>query len=412
MDRTILHCDCNGFYASVECALNPSLGKGPMAVCGDPKSRHGIILAKNEAAKAYGVQTAETVWQAKKKCPSLTLVLPHFDEYESYSSRVNRIYEDYTDLVEPFGIDESWLDVTGTLHIFGNPQTIADEIRRRVKEELKITVSVGVSFNKVFAKLGSDYKKPDATTLITRENYKEILYPLPAGSLLYVGKASQASLAALGIATIGQLAAYDRALLAKRLGKAGETIWDFANGLDESPVASFHEGHTPKSVGNGSTFPHDLSGYDEVMSALLTLCDTVATRLRSKNLSCETLSVSVKYPDFKTISRQKRLPRPTFLAKEMALAAWDILRQTGALASPIRSLTVTATGLRPADEPYAQLSLFGGEEREGGEKQRHIEEAMDHIRAKYGFEAIHLGSSLREKLGGIAPKRKSKKEKT
>ncbi|MEG2852280.1 MAG: DNA polymerase IV, partial [Hydrogenoanaerobacterium sp.] len=185
-ERTILHCDLNGFFASVECLLRPELRTVPMAVCGDPTMRHGIILAKNELAKKYNITTAETIWQAQRKCPQLVLVQPHHDEYYKYSCLVNEIYRRYTDLVEPFGIDESWLDITGTIHLFGDGKTVADKLREVVEHELGLTISVGVSFNKIYAKLGSDYKKPNATTVISQQNYKEIVYPLPVNSLLYV----------------------------------------------------------------------------------------------------------------------------------------------------------------------------------------------------------------------------------
>ena len=230
MDRTILHCDCNSYFASVECISHPELKRVPMAVCGDPESRHGIILAKNELAKAYGIQTAETIWQAKRKCPQLTLVVPHHDLYEQISDQINEIYGQYTDLVEPFSIDESWLDVTGTLHTFGSGERIANELRRRIREEIGITISVGVSFNKIFAKLGSDYKKPDATTCITRDNYQTILWPLPARDMMFVGSTTAERLARMGIATIGDIAKAGRDQLRLILGRSGETIWSMPRG--------------------------------------------------------------------------------------------------------------------------------------------------------------------------------------
>ena len=255
MERTILHCDCNGFFASVECVHRPELKEVPMAVCGDPENRHGIILAKNELAKQYGVTTAETIWQAKRKCPQLVLVAPHHDEYAHYSRLVNEIYQQYTDRVEPFGIDESWLDVTGCEELFGDGVTIAETLRRRVREEIGLTISVGVSFNKIFAKLGSDYKKPDATTVITRENFRQIVWPLPVGSLLYVGRAAQESLRRIGVTTIGELAQAEQKNLQLALGKLGEQLWVYANGMDESPVHRTDEKREVKSVGNGMTFP-------------------------------------------------------------------------------------------------------------------------------------------------------------
>ena len=238
MDRVIYHCDCNSFYCSVELLSQPELRAVPTAVCGDPKSRHGIILAKNELAKRLGVHTAETIWQARQKCPDLTLLPAHHGLYRDFSKKVNAIYDRFTDLIEPFGIDESWLDVTGSLHLFGgDPRALADRIRNTVREELGLTISVGVSFNKVFAKLGSDYKKPDATTVISRENYQRMVWPLPVTDLLFVGRAAARVLGQYGISTIGDLARFDRFALGELLGKQGGQLWNYANGLDGSPVA-------------------------------------------------------------------------------------------------------------------------------------------------------------------------------
>ena len=265
MDRIILHCDLNCFFASVELLSHPDLRHLPVAVCGDPSSRHGIILAKNEPAKRCGVQTAETIWQAKKKCPSLVLLPPHHDRYRVYSKQVNAIYEQYTDLVEPFGIDESWLDVTGSLHLFGgDAAALADTLRHRVREELGLTLSVGVSFNKVFAKLGSDYKKPDATTVISRENWKEIVWPLPVGDLLFVGGAARKLLAQYGVKTIGDLAACPTDMLESLMGKLGTQLHEYACGLDASPVRSRYDREPVKSVGNGTTFPQNLTTWEQV----------------------------------------------------------------------------------------------------------------------------------------------------
>ena len=238
-NRVILHCDMNGFFASVELLDYPELRDKPMAVCGDPESRHGIILAKNEIAKRYGIVTAETLWQARKKCPDLQTVPPHHKKYQHYSRLINEIYLQYTDMVEPFSVDESWLDVTASQKLFGNGKQIADKIRNQVKKELGLTLSAGVSFNKIFAKMGSDYKKPDATTVITQENYKNILWPLDIRDLFFVGKATADKLQGIGIHTIGQLAESDRHTVTALLGKQGSIIHDYANGLDQTPVSRF-----------------------------------------------------------------------------------------------------------------------------------------------------------------------------
>ena len=305
-DRTILHCDLNGFYASVECVHNPHLRQVPMAVAGSSDERHGIILAKNELAKQFDVKTAETVWQAKRKCPDLVLTPPRHDEYALYSKKVNEIYHEFTDLVEPFGIDESWLDVTGVLHLFGSGKDMADLIRQTIKERLDLTVSVGVSFNKIFAKLGSDYKKPDATTIITRDNFKTLLWPLPVSRLLYVGKVTRKTLTGIGVRTIGQLARLDRQDMVKLLGKTGGMIHDYANGIDDSPVKTYGD-QDIKSVGNGTTFSQDIQGYEAIRTQVYALSDEVARRLRKYQLKAQIISVMIKDPNFRTISRQKSL---------------------------------------------------------------------------------------------------------
>ncbi|HHU91312.1 MAG TPA: DNA polymerase IV [Clostridiaceae bacterium] len=402
MDRTILHCDCNGFYASVECILSPELKNVPMAVCGNPENRRGIILAKNELAKKYKIQTAETIWQAKKKCPDLVLVPPHHDEYKKYSKIVNKIYQRYTEKVEPFGIDESWLDVTDSIHLFGDGKQIADTLRKVVRNETGLTISVGVSFNKVLAKLGSDYKKPDATTVINRENFKSIVHPLPVSSLLYVGKKARKILNKLNIYTIGDLANSDKDLIISRLGKSGKMIHEYANGIDDSPVKSIYEAEPIKSVGNGMTFKRNLRGLSDITISVNTLSDTVATRLRKYGLKCSTVQISIKDPDFKTISRQKPLPNPTNLAKEIAQQALELIKGSWKLNAPIRALTITGTNLVPAHEEIEQMSLFSDCNNER-KRQEQLETAIDKIREKYGSNAISFGSVINNCLGIAEP---------
>lgn len=400
MDRTILHCDCNGFFASVECLLRPELKNVPMAVCGNPENRHGIILAKNELAKKYKVQTAETIWQARKKCPDLVLVPPHHDEYQKYSALVNKIYQDYTDRVEPFGIDESWLDVTGSLHLFGSGKDIADELRKRVSQEIGLTISVGVSFNKVFAKLGSDYKKPDATTVIDRSNYKRMIYPLPVTDLLFVGKAAKQVLSQLHIFTIGDLARSDKQMIISKLGKMGETIHDYANGLDDDPVRSVTEEEDVKSVGNGMTFKRDLVGLSDITLSVHALADSVASRMRKYGVKCTTVQVTIRDPQFKDICRQKTLKRPTHLAREISEAALDIIKGCWNMKAPIRMLTITGSNLITKDEIYTeQLSLFEEPNEEKRQKQEQLETTLDKIRDKFGRGAVTFGSSLHNTLG-------------
>ena len=392
--RVIFHCDLNCFFASVELLDKPALWDVPVAVCGDPKSRHGIILAKNEPAKRRGVQTAETVWQAKKKCPVLVLLPPHHELYEVYSRRVNEIYGRFTDLVEPFGIDESWLDVTGSLHLFGgDARALADRIRETVKAETGLTVSVGVSFNKVFAKLGSDLKKPNATTVIPPEGWRDIVWPLPVGDMLFAGRSTQRVLGQYGIETIGQLAACPEELAEQLLGKMGGQLWRYANGLDNSPVRPGHQREPVKSVGNGTTFPADLVRWEQIRQGLAPLCDSVATRLRKQGLYAGGVSVALKGADFKTVSRQTRLDEPTHLMRDIWETAQTLARQIWKAPTPIRAMTVTALYVTEDGQAYRQLDLLGQASAARSERQEKLESAVDAIREKYGSGAITFGQA-------------------
>ena len=401
MDRIILHCDLNSFYASVELRDRPDLRDVPAAVCGDPSSRHGIILAKNEPAKKYGVQTAETIWQAKKKCPGLVLLPPHHDLYRQISKQVNAIYDQYTDLVEPFGIDESWLDITHTLHLLGgDARAVADRLRERMKREMGLTLSVGVSFNKVFAKLGSDYKKPDATTVISRENWRDIVWPLPVGALLYVGGAARKLLSQFGVETIGDLAACKKEALETLMGKMGTQLHDYANGLDTDIVRSRYDAEMVKSVGNGTTFPKNLTTREQVRGGIALLADSVATRLRRAGLYAGGLQVTVRDPQFHDRSRQTQLPAPTHLIRELTEAAMGLTDQLWKPPSPVRALTVTAIHLVPAGEAYEQVDLFTAGAAPKKEKLEKIEAAMDRLRGKYGVGAITYGAARPEEKEG------------
>lgn len=392
MARVILHCDLNSFYASVELLSRPELRERPVAVCGDPESRKGIVLAKNESAKKCGVKTAETIWQARQKCPDLILLPPHHDLYRRFSRVVNEIYGTYTDLVEPFGIDESWLDITGSMHLFGgDPAAIADDIRARVKREVGLTLSVGVSFNKVFAKLGSDYKKPDATTVILPENWQRFVWPLPVGVLLLAGPAAQRVLGQYGVETIGDLAALDVGMPERLLGKLGRQLWEYANGLDRSPVRPQHEKEPVKSIGNSSTFREDLTSREQVRKGMAMLCDSVAVRLRQQGMYCGAVSVSVKDPAFHTVSRQKHLSHSTHLTRELLETAMELVDKVWRPPAPVRLLNVTALALTDSLETYEQADLFApGRPAEDAKRER-LEQAMDAIRRKYGGGAISYG---------------------
>ncbi len=408
-DRVILHCDCNSFFASVEAALNPALKGVPMAVCGSEEDRHGIVLAKNEEAKAYKIETAETVWSARKKCPHLITVPPHYDAYAEFSQRINRIYDRFTDLVEPFSIDESWLDVTASRNLFGSGEEIAEAIRRAVKEEIGVTVSIGVSFNKMFAKIGSDYKKPDAITVISRDNFEQIVYPMPVSAMMYVGARTAAELRTLGIRTIGDLAAASPAYLVARIGKNGEMIHRYALGLDDAPVHARGEKAAPKSVGNGMTFRRDLVSPEEIRVGVEALSEEVAARLRTAGMRATGVSVSVKDTLLQTTSRQVQLDQPTNLSRELGEAAYRLLLHTWNVGRPIRAITVTAIQLIEEGDGGEQLSLFSEDRDRRHERNERIELTLDRIRGRYGNAAIATGAVLGSDFGAEPSRRETEK---
>ncbi|MEF9970277.1 MAG: DNA polymerase IV [Ruthenibacterium sp.] len=398
MERAILHCDCNCFFASVELLDHPELRNVPVAVCGSPDERHGIVLAKNEAAKQCGVQTAETIWSAMRKCPKLTLLPPHHEKYTHFSRIINEIYARYTDKVEPFGIDESWLDITNTWQLFAeSPAALADVIRQTVKTETGLTISIGVSFNKVFAKLGSDYKKPDAITVINRENYRKIVWPLPVGALLYVGKAAQNTLAGLGVKNIGQLAAKEPALLTAALGKMGAELSRYARGEDDAPVRLAGEKTNAKSIGNALTFKRNLVSEADLRAGVSALADEVATRLRAHKMYATAVQIMMKDIDLKSIQRQSQLPHPTHLAKEIGDAAMLLIAANWNKNKPMRMLAITAIGLTDGQDAQ-QTSLFGAPEIENA-KRESLEKSLDVIRKKYGKAAIAPGNVVRNDIG-------------
>lgn len=387
----------NSFFASVELLDRPELSDVPMAVSGDPEHRHGIILAKNDIAKSFGVKTAETIWQARSKCPDLHLVRPHHRKYADFSRRINEIYYRFTDMVEPFSIDESWLDVTASRRLFGDGKEIADSIRATVKAELGLTLSAGVSFNKIFAKMGSEYKKPDATTVISRENYRDILWPMPAGEFFTVGRSTAERLAKYGIVTVGDIARADRSFLISILGKHGGQIHDYTNGLDDSPVSGNTERSKIKSVGHGITFRRDLSGDEDIRTAVTALSDRVCSRLRRYGLKCRSVKAEIKDPDLRTISRQAALPHQTDDPQTMAQAVMEIIRKSWEAGAPIRLLTVTAIELTDGSGTE-QLSIFDSPPASEGGKEE-IGKTLDAIREKYGKGSIVFGSVIDNDIG-------------
>ena len=394
----------NSFFASVELIEHPELKEKPVAVCGDPDSRHGIILAKNEPAKAFGIVTAETVSQARRKCPGLILLPPHHDKYRHYSRLINAVYYQYTDMVEPFSIDESWLDVTASVKLFGSGRDIADRIRERVRSELGLTLSAGVSYNKIFAKMGSEYKKPDATTEITRENYKRLLWPQPVENMFFVGFATAQKLRSTGISTIGDLASASDIRLESLLGKQGPLLIKYASGRDDSPVSLSGERDRIKSVGNGITFSRDLKSSEDALTAVTSLSDTVAGRLRKYGFKAKGVKVDIKDASFKSISRQKQLVKPTHLSSDIKQAAMELISSSWRFPDPIRLITVTAINLTDGEEGE-QLSFFGNgyssdsESAAAEEKSDSIEKTMDDIRRKFGDSSITFGQLLNNDIG-------------
>ena len=382
--RTILHSDMNNFFASVECMLNPSLSGHPIAVCGDPERRHGIVLAKNYEAKKFGVKTGEALWQAKQKCPELMCVPPHYDKYEEISKAARALYSGYTDLVESYGLDECWLDVSASSRLFGDGVKIADEIRDKMKRDLGVTASVGVSFNKVFAKLASDLKKPDATILIDRENFKEKIWHLPVSELLYIGRSATEKLNAYGITTIGHLALTPFEVLTLLFGKNGEMLWNFANGYDMSPVSNIAAKSLIKSVSCGNTSHRDLVTDNDIRAALFPLCSTVSTRLRKYGFFCKTVHVAVRDAELYTITRQKKLPFAGRTSSEIFKAAYDLFLRHHTSGKPVRSMSVTASDLIYTEE--IQLSLDPDIMKM--QRREFVESACDRINERYGKNTI------------------------
>lgn len=388
MKRCVLHVDCNKFYASVECLYRPELRDKPMAVGGDPENRHGIILTKNEIASKYGLTVGEPLWKARQKCPDLVVVPPNYPLYLRFSALTRKIYEDYSEFIEPFGLDECWLDVTGSEK---SGEEIAHEIRKRVKSQLGITVSVGVSFNKVFAKLGSDYKKPDAVTVIDESNYKDIAWSLPCGDLLMVGRSAQKKLNAYGINTIGDLADTDVAVLKSLFGKNGEMLHSFANGTECSPVRHKDEISEVKSVGNSTTAPRDLVNEEDVKTVFRVLCESVSARLREKELKGRVVTIYVRDKELSSFSRQMKISANTDISTEIFYYAMKLFRTNYFWNKPIRSLGVSVSDF---DVTYEQFDFE--KTVENREKQERLETAVDSLRRRFGNYCIGRACQLKD----------------
>ena len=402
MERIILHSDCNSFYASVECLHHPEIREKPVAVGGDIEQRHGIILAKNQLAKQFHGSTGEAIWQAKQKCPELIVLPPNFPLYLRFSRLARDIYLDYSNRVEPFGLDEAWLDITSSENQKDKGERRAHEIRKRIREELGITVSIGVSYNKIFAKLGSDYRKPDAVTMITKENYRQIAWPLPVSDLLYVGPATKRKLNGFGVHTIGELAQTPVEILRSKFGKIGDILWCFSNGLDSSPVADFQNQPVVKSIGNSTTAPRDLERDEDVKMILYVLADSVARRLREQGLKGRTIHISIRDNSLFSFTRHKTLGFYTNLTGEIAGEALSLFREHYRWKRPVRSVGISVSDLA-ADTIYSQTSLFCDEVKR--EKVERLDKALDRLKARFGTFAVQPAVLLKDrKLSGFDPK--------
>lgn len=390
-ERAILHSDLNSFYASVEMMLDPSLRGKAVAVCGSTEDRHGIVLAKSDLAKKAGVKTGMVNWEARQLCRNLIIVPPQYDQYLKYSELTQSIYQRYTDMIEPFGMDECWLDVTGSRAMCGDALTIAESIRKSVREELGLTVSIGVSYNKIFAKLGSDMKKPDAITQIRREEVRDKIWPLDCSEMIYCGQATTAKLAKYGIHTIGQVAETDPAFLKHLLGVNGLALWRFANGTDTSRVMHKDFVSPVKSIGHGITCIADLDGEEEVWRVILELSQDIGHRLRVHELSARGVQVYVRGNDLLGSQFQCKLPFTTQLPSEIANAAFRVFRERYRWSSKVRAVTVRAIDLVPQTSPN-QLSIFINAEKL--DRRERLQDAIEELRGRFGKTAITYATLL------------------
>ena len=410
MNRTILHSDCNCFYASVELLHHPELRGKPVAVGGDPEARHGIVLTADYTAKRRGVKTGMALWQARQVCPDIIFLPPRMDLHLRFSRMAQEIYAEYTDKREPYGIDESWLDVTDSVSLKGDGYHIAQEISSRMKKELGITVSVGVSFNKIFAKLGSDYKKPDAITTMNKDEYRDKAWPLPVSDLLYVGSATNNKLRGIGIRTIGDLARTEESLFVRKLGKMGSILWAFANGYDESPVKIENTSAPIKSVGNSTTTPKDMETDEDVKIVLYILAESVAARLRENGFRCRTVEISIRDKDLLHFSKQVKLQNASNITREIAEAGYKLYKESYRMPAdehelknsrpefyqkPLRSIGIRGTDL-VTDYFWEQLDMFM--DPQAREKQMKVDAAVDNIRKRFGFYSIQRGLMYQDRI--------------
>ena len=402
MERVILHVDANSYYASVECLYNPDIRDKPVAVGGDVEARHGIILTKNQIAKKYGIKTGEALWQAKQKCPGLVCLPPDYGLYIRFSKRMRRMFEEYSDRVESFGLDEAWIDLTNRNITITDGERLAHEIRERVKGELGITVSVGASYNKIFAKLGSDMKKPDAVTVIRKEDFKEKVWGLPVEELLYVGRATRRKLQIINVLTIGALARVDSDILGYKFGKNGLTLKAFANGLDQSPVMHVDFHAAIKSIGNSTTLPYDIETLDDAQCVYYLLAESVAARLRENGFRARCVSISARTTKLITGSCQRALKYNTNVTGEIAETAMELFTARFARYLPYRSVGISCSMLTTDTDPV-QLDILGDEAARL--RKETLERSIDDLRRRYGHQILQRGIVLtHQRFAQINPK--------
>ncbi len=391
MDRVILHIDINNCYASIEQKLNPELKGKAIAVCGSQEDRRGIILAKSEQAKKFGVKTGEVIWQAKKKCPDLLAVPPHYEEYLKHSKMAQELYYEYTNLVEPFGIDECWIDVTESARLFGSGEAIAEQILLRMKEEIGLTVSIGVSFNKIFAKLGSDMKKPDAMTVIKKEDFKEKIWHLDASELLTIGRKTSKKLKSFGINTIGDVARMDPMFIRSLLGKNGYDMWVYANGLDNSKVSDATYIYKNKSISNGFTCRKNLVNHDEIRKAFSLLAQRVSKRLINDGVKSSCVQISLKDDKLQVEQFQTTLQVPINNSVGLLEIAMSLVKENHVYKKPIRAVNLRTTHLVDENE-NCQLDLFNVFIE--NDKREKIDKVIINLEDKYSRGAVKLCTSL------------------
>lgn len=402
MERVILHVDANSFYASVECLYRPKERGRPLSVCGDPEQRHGIVLASNPLAKVHGVKTGMAIWQAREACPDLVVVPPDYKLYLHFSQMLRDIYDEYSDRVESFGLDECWLDISDPLYGIDGGYHIAHQIRNRVKNELGITVSVGVSDNKIFAKLGSDMKKPDAVTVIPPDRFQEMIWGLPASELLYVGPKTAKKLMECNVYTIGDLACAPSGMLEYKLGKNGLMLQAFANGWDRAPVMHSTAEDAIKSVGNSTTTPYDIATLEQARCVYYMLAESVAARMRENGFRSKCISISIRTTNLFTHSCQRTISTPTNITNEIASIACQLFSERYQRYFPLRSIGISCSALSGAMAPV-QLDMFGDLAKR--EKLEAVDGAIDGIRRRFGFQSIQRGIVLAEPaIAQINPK--------